>query len=80
VDLLADSVREQNSVTLHNPLTVNSQSTEQQPYHLVRQGAIFMAPFQQGVYALRQAANKKVFRIRLMTEKQRSFGDHAPVV
>ena len=80
MDLLADAVCKRNPIPLYNPIAVNSQSTKQQSDHLVRQGAIFVAPFQQSVYNRRQVANKKVFSLRLMAEKQRGFSDYTPVV
>ena len=40
---LTGSLSEQNSVTLHNPLTVNSESTEQQANFLIGEGAVIGA-------------------------------------
>jgi hypothetical protein len=67
--LLANGVKEHNSEALDRPLSVNPQSTEQEAYFLVAEDAVIMTPSQQSVHYLCQLSNKKVIRVRPVTEK-----------
>jgi hypothetical protein len=46
VDMLSDGFRQHNSETPYNPHSVNTYRTQQTTDLLVRQSAIFVAPFQ----------------------------------
>ena len=79
MDLLADGVREHNPIALHNPLSVDSQTAEQQSDFLVCEDASSLRPLN-NVFSFRHLADEKVLCFPPVTEKKRSFRDHASIV